>query len=302
MSWIGVCVVTTAIVTAMTMQAWSADADSEPAQSTFVPVEPCRLFDSRPGEPPLGGRKEPIGAGAANTVTQQVTGDVGECSLPTAAVAVAMNVTIVNPTAPSFLRLFPADQTTSTGSSLNWVAGQAPTPNKVDVKLSPDGKLKLFNNAGTVDVLADVVGYYQPIDVAGVESRLSALEAATAGEALGAVVQLDQDEIAEVVAVTVSAPVPGSVVVHTSAAVSDQFPGGKVFCSITTSPSLALADPAQAWESAGSDGSIGQLSGSRVFDVAAGSHTFRLMCQSATSDTQPATVSAAVMTYTFVPG
>lgn len=301
MSWCGLCVVTTAIVTTMTMQAWSAEADSEPAQSTFVPVEPCRLFDSRPGEPPLGGRKAPIGPGAVNTVTQQVTGDVGECSVPAAAVGVAMNVTIVKPTAPSFLRLFPADQTTSTGSSLNWVAGQAPTPNKVDVKLSADGKLKLYNNAGTVDVLADVVGYYQQLDVAGISSRLAALESATVGESMGGAVELDEGETAEVVSVSMTAPVAGSVVVHSSAAVSDMFPGGKVFCSISTS--LSLQAPSQAWESAGSDGSIGQLSGSRVFGVAAGTHTFRLVCQSATSDdAQPASVSSPVMTYTFVPG
>ena len=50
-------------------------------------------------------------------------------------------------------------------SSLNPVAGAPATPNKVDVKLSGDGKISLFNLAGTVDVLADVVGYYSPATV-----------------------------------------------------------------------------------------------------------------------------------------
>ena len=45
-------------------------------------------------------------------------------------------------------------------SNLNWVPGAPPTPNKVDVKLSADGWIDLFNLAGQVSVLADVVGYY----------------------------------------------------------------------------------------------------------------------------------------------
>jgi hypothetical protein len=43
---------------------------------------------------------------------------------------------------------------------LNWTAGAPPTPNKVDVKLSASGSINLFNLAGNVGVLVDVVGYY----------------------------------------------------------------------------------------------------------------------------------------------
>jgi hypothetical protein len=71
-----------------------------------------------------------------------------------------MNVTTVNATATSFLTIWPADAAQPLASNLNWVAGSPPTPNKVDVKLSADGRIKLFNNGGTVDVLADIVGYY----------------------------------------------------------------------------------------------------------------------------------------------
>ncbi len=45
-------------------------------------------------------------------------------------------------------------------SNLNWVPGSPPTPNKVDVKLSATGAISLYNNVGSVSVLADVVGYY----------------------------------------------------------------------------------------------------------------------------------------------
>jgi len=71
-----------------------------------------------------------------------------------------MNVTIVNPTSPSFLTVFPADADAPLASNLNWVAGQSPTPNAVTSDVSVDGKVSFFNNAGSVDVIADIVGYF----------------------------------------------------------------------------------------------------------------------------------------------
>ena len=124
----------------------------------FVPITPCRLFDTRPAPNNLGPRTTPLGAGDTNL--QSVTGTNGNCTIPAAASAVAMNVTTVNATATSFLTIWPADAPQPLASNLNWIAGSPPTPNKVDVKLSADGKIKLFNNGGTVDVLADIVGYY----------------------------------------------------------------------------------------------------------------------------------------------
>jgi hypothetical protein len=62
------------------------------------------------------------------------------------------------------------------------LAGQAPTPNKVDVKLSPDGKVKIFNFSGSVDVLADVIGYYTNSTLTEISSRLAALEAANTAQ------------------------------------------------------------------------------------------------------------------------
>ena len=161
LAWFATAVVLSVVCTLVVMQAVNVLADSEDDGSSFVPVEPCRLFDFRPGQDPDGPKKTPLAAGPANIYTQQVTGAVGNCVIPDDAVAVAMNVTIVNPTAQSNLRIYPGDvETVPTVSSLNWLAGQSPTPNKVDVKLSPTGTIRLFNAAGSVNVLADVVGYY----------------------------------------------------------------------------------------------------------------------------------------------
>ena len=89
-----------------------------------------------------------------------MSGTNGQCTIPAQANAVAMNVTVVNGTADSFLTLWPADANQPLASNLNWRAGDGATPNKVDVKLGADGRINFYNNAGTVDVIADVVGYY----------------------------------------------------------------------------------------------------------------------------------------------
>ena len=128
--------------------------------SSLVPISPCRLVDTRPTPLTVGTRSTPIGA--SQTVTFQVTGANGQCTVPSDATGIASNVTIVNPTASSYLTVFPADSTRPNASNLNWTPTSPPTPNQVTVALSGTGALKVFNLAGSVDVIIDVVGYYVP--------------------------------------------------------------------------------------------------------------------------------------------
>ncbi|HEX2784001.1 MAG TPA: hypothetical protein VHN36_10480 [Ilumatobacteraceae bacterium] len=132
-------------------------AVSSGERDVFVPITPCRLMDTRAATQ-VGPRATPIGAG--ETYTQVVRGTNGNCTISADAIAVAMNVTVVDGTAGSFLTVWPSDAAKPLASSLNWQAGQAATPNKVDVRLSADGKVSFFNLGGTVNVIADVVGYY----------------------------------------------------------------------------------------------------------------------------------------------
>jgi hypothetical protein len=135
-----------------------------------------------------------------------------------------MNVTIVSPTAQSNLRLFPANVSTPTASNLNWLAGQSPTPNKVDVKLSGDGKIKLYNHAGTVHVLADVVGYYTNSTLQELEKRLAAVEAAepfVVNEHIGTSESLTNSSPSAVLDVTATAPVDGTVTINYSAQIEN---------------------------------------------------------------------------------
>lgn len=139
------------------MMSASAAIDSGD-RAVYVPVTPCRVMDTRPAPDNVGARATPLVA--QDTYTISVLGSNGQCTIPGDASAVAMNVTAVNPTDASYLTVFPADATRPLASSVNWVNGQGATPNAVTSDVSADGKVSFFNNAGNVDVIADIVGYF----------------------------------------------------------------------------------------------------------------------------------------------
>lgn len=141
-----------------------AGAGSTGTASAFVPIVPCRLVDTRPSDN-IGERNGALNPG--ETLTLAVVGAHGNCSIPAGATGVASNVTVANPTAASFLTVYPADNAKPTSSNVNWTATSSPTPNQVTVGLSTDGAISLFNLAGHVDVIIDIVGYYQPTTSGG---------------------------------------------------------------------------------------------------------------------------------------
>ncbi len=117
-----------------------------------VPLPPRRLLDTRIG---LGAPTAPLGA--ARTLDLQVTGitDVPATGIS----AVALNVTVDRPTAPSYLTVFPSGSPVPLASNLNYVAGQT-VPNMVIATVGAGGRITIYNNAGTTDVIVDLVGYY----------------------------------------------------------------------------------------------------------------------------------------------
>lgn len=128
-------------------------------RTAFVPIAPCRLFDTRPAPDTVGLKGTPLGP--SETYTVAVRGNNGQCSgIPADAVGVSLNVTALNATNPTFVTVFAADATRPLASSLNPVPGAPPTPNAVVSDLSASGMVSLYNQNGHVDVFADVVGYY----------------------------------------------------------------------------------------------------------------------------------------------
>jgi hypothetical protein len=133
-------------------------ATSPAGAVAYVPITPCRLIDTRP-ESTVGTRVGRLGANEAATFDSY--GAVGECTqIPAAATGLSLNVTATNATSPTFLTIYPNDQTRPSASSLNPVPGAPATPNAVITDLSPGGRFAIYNFAGTVHVIVDVNGYF----------------------------------------------------------------------------------------------------------------------------------------------
>ena len=85
---------------------------------------------------------------------------VGRGGVPaTGAGAVALNVTATNPTAGSFLTVWPTGAPRPLASNLNYGIGQT-VPNLVIVPVGTNGQISIYNNTGGVDVVVDVLGWF----------------------------------------------------------------------------------------------------------------------------------------------
>jgi hypothetical protein len=120
----------------------------------FSAVTPTRILDTRTGTG-QGGVIARVGAGASITLH---VADAGP--LPHTMDAVVMNVTAVKPTASTFVTVYPGNLgSPPAASNINVAAGRI-VANLVTVPVDSSGDVKLFNAAGSVDLLADVSGYY----------------------------------------------------------------------------------------------------------------------------------------------
>jgi len=121
------------------------------AGSSYVPDGPNRVLDTRDG---TGGVTGPVGAG--QSVSLQVTGVDG---VPAGVTAVVLNVTATEGTKNSFLSVYPVGSGVPSASSLNFAAGHN-VPNLVTVQVGADGKVSFYNSSGSVQVVADLAGYF----------------------------------------------------------------------------------------------------------------------------------------------
>ncbi|MEY2415127.1 MAG: hypothetical protein QOH53_461 [Ilumatobacteraceae bacterium] len=117
-----------------------------PSGGAFTPLMPARLLDTRSGSSIVG----------AATRDVQISGLPG--GPPSGAAAVALNVTVTNPGAPSFLTVWPSGNGRPLASNLNFSFGQT-VANTVIVKLGTNGKVSLFTPANA-DVVIDVLGWF----------------------------------------------------------------------------------------------------------------------------------------------
>ncbi|MEP7368013.1 MAG: SpoIID/LytB domain-containing protein [Dermatophilaceae bacterium] len=114
----------------------------------YVPVSPARLVDTRDTFQSVG---------ASQRVDILLAGQAG---VPSSGVsAVVLNVTAVGATSGTHLRIWPAGAAMPTASALNTNANRTQA-SLVTVGLGGGGMVSLFNAAGSVHYLIDVIGYY----------------------------------------------------------------------------------------------------------------------------------------------
>lgn len=126
------------------------------AVATYTPLVPVRLMDTRASGDTPDDIGEKIGLRTANATTELAVG--GRADIPTNAVAVALNVTVVAPQANGFATVWPCGETKPNASNLNFVAGKN-IPNSVITKLGVDGEV-CFSTSANTHLIADVAGFY----------------------------------------------------------------------------------------------------------------------------------------------
>lgn len=121
----------------------------------FYTLVPCRVADTRDSEGPYGAPA--LQAGATRTFAL-----VGRCGIPLEADAVAVNVTVTQPTAAGHIRLYPAGISLPLSSTINYSAGQTRANNAI-VQLGTDDSIAVTctQSSGTTHFIIDVVGYFR---------------------------------------------------------------------------------------------------------------------------------------------
>jgi hypothetical protein len=152
------------------------NASQNDQSSTFVPVTPTRILDTR-SSIKIGDLTD------GSTTELQVTGSIKTSAnetkvvVPTGSTAVSANVTVVaGETGPydGYVTIYPCDVKRPDASSLNFVNAQT-IPNAVSVPLSANGKVCIFVY-GKAHILFDVVGYYSTTSISDLNASIIQLQ------------------------------------------------------------------------------------------------------------------------------
>jgi hypothetical protein len=123
-------------------------------QKGYYTLPPCRLVDTR-------GTAGPLGAPALQPSTLRTFPLLGICGVPDTAQALSVNVTVTQPAAPGFLKLFSSALSIAPDTSvINFGTGQTRANNAV-LGVSSGSIQVQDGSLGTVQLILDVNGYFQ---------------------------------------------------------------------------------------------------------------------------------------------
>jgi hypothetical protein len=141
---------------------WSTFINNlQPLGTTYVPITPVRVLDTRVGLGLSGTFK------ASLARSWQVADEA--FGIPEEAVAVSGNVTVTQQTKAGYLAVTPTPTNTPPSSTVNFPVGDN-RANNLTVPLAADGKLSAVYKAGTgntTHLLFDVTGYFLADDTGG---------------------------------------------------------------------------------------------------------------------------------------
>jgi hypothetical protein len=117
----------------------------------YFTLTPCRILDTRSTAPPA------LVAGASRNFAIG-----GQCGVPVDALAVMINMTVVDPTVVGHLRLHAAGQPLPLVAAINFGEGQTRANNAI-LPLGTGGQITVFTGmaSGTVHFVLDVMGYFK---------------------------------------------------------------------------------------------------------------------------------------------
>jgi hypothetical protein len=142
----------------------------------LIGIPPCRVADTR-GNGFSGAYGPPVlTAGSPRNFTL-----TGQCGIAATAQAVSLNVTVVNPSGPGFILIYPQGGVLPTVSTLNYTAGQV-VANAAVVPLGGGGAITVVAGVSGTDLILDTNGYY---DNTGVITQVSAGTGLTGGGSSG---------------------------------------------------------------------------------------------------------------------
>ncbi len=130
-------------------------AGPDTSGSDFFTVTPCRLIDTRLPEP-WGGPILTLGTSRTFPVG-------GFCGVSVLAEAIALNLTVTEPSTAGNCRLYPDPGALPLASNINFAAGQTRANNAV-VSLGPGGTVTVYcvgAGPGSVHLILDVNGYFE---------------------------------------------------------------------------------------------------------------------------------------------
>jgi hypothetical protein len=119
----------------------------------FVGMTPARALDTRSSAPCVGTSPRSLTIAGSNGVPSNTDPGARGAS------AVALNVTVTDPSAAGYVTVWPSGRPRPNASNLNFVAGQT-IPNMVIVQLGAGGSIDLVSNQGCPNVVIDIAGYF----------------------------------------------------------------------------------------------------------------------------------------------